>query len=80
MGLSPNPTTGDITLSMTLPERADIRISVVNLLGKEVQTQVLSLPAGQQQQTLSLDALPTGIYIISLQAQGEIISRKVVKE
>lgn len=71
--VSPNPTTGQITLEGNIPLENSI-VSITNISGKEVyrsvfRTKTLELPA----------VLPGGVYILNLQTkEGKLYSRKII--
>ncbi|MDD3079578.1 MAG: autotransporter-associated beta strand repeat-containing protein [Paludibacter sp.] len=55
----------------------DLKISVYNLLGSEIYSQMYE---GQTQIILNTEALPKGIYMLRLQSGDKITTRKIVKE
>lgn len=76
---SPNPFNPSTQVSFTLPEATDIRLSVYNLLGREVAT----LAAGRYQSgthtvTFDASALPSGLYISRIQAGHETQMRRML--
>ena len=61
--LSPNPTTGRVTLNLVLLPSRPYMVAVVNATGQTVRTQELT---GGQEHVLDLSALPTGLYVVRL--------------
>jgi ligand-binding sensor domain-containing protein len=60
----PNPTSGNATFSYTLPENAQVQISIYDTRGQLIR-QVLNAPRQLGQQTAEFDAaeLQSGVYI-----------------
>lgn len=81
LNLYPNPAQTDLHLSFQLERSTTVRISLLDLPGREVLPPVTAhLPAGTQQQTLSLASLPRGTYLVHLQAGDQRLTRRVVRE
>ena len=77
--LSPNPTQGNITLDFTLETSADATLSIHNMLGAEVMTLNMgTLVSGSHIQSIKMDNLANGIYVVYLKADGDSISKKIV--
>ncbi|MGI4871955.1 MAG: alpha-amylase family glycosyl hydrolase [Janthinobacterium lividum] len=72
LSLAPNPASGTTTIAYELPTAATAAISVQNVLGQQVRTLVPAHQgAGAQAQSLSLQGLAPGVYLVKLQA-GEL--------
>jgi len=72
--ISPNPNAGLFTIDLTpLSQNADIRI--MDMMGRTVQ--VLSQKRGQVRVDLSTEL--HGVYLIQIQTEAEIFSKKVMK-
>jgi len=74
----PNPFTNTLQIQYKLSgNQSNSKISVTNILGKEISSFSLDNPAGN----ISLDAahLSKGTYIISLYENSSIISKKLIK-
>jgi YbbR domain-containing protein len=75
--VSPNPTSGIVTLSLSLANAADVRIEVLNTLGQTVQT----LNAGKLSnlsQNVNLSNMSQGAYFLRVTVDGETAIRRVV--
>jgi D-alanyl-D-alanine carboxypeptidase len=71
--ISPNPFTHELSVSMELPSEVNVAQAVlINPLGQEVARRVLGrLPSGTQNIMIGqLDALPQGLYFLSLNLDG----------
>lgn len=71
-GLSPNPSYGNATLHLTLADRSDVRIKVIDNLGRTVLTENLpQTSAGYFQHNLNLEGIAPGSYLVSVEAGTE---------
>ena len=74
----PNPFDSTTTLSFVLDAPGPATIRVFDLAGREVRTVLdRALPAGAHEATLDGDGLPTGTYLVALDAGGEMSYRLV---
>jgi hypothetical protein len=84
MGAYPNPFNPTQTVAFTLPQRADVRLDVYNVLGQKVRTLInTSLPAGDHQvvwngQSDAARMMSTGVYFYRLSAGGQSQTYKTV--
>jgi len=68
----PNPFNPSTTILYQIPERSFIKISVYNILGKEVRTLVEEeQSAGQYELVFESIDLPSGVYLYVLTAASE---------
>ena len=76
---SPNPASGRVGLRVTMAAPADVRVSVLDALGREVA--VLhdgALAAGETTLALDARALAPGVYVVRATGAGQVASRRVV--
>lgn len=80
----PNPSNGAFTLNYSLAEASDVRVSIVDVTGREIiQLSSEKQTAGSHQQSVLADAaraLSRGIYFLKLQVNGETNVKKLVIE
>ncbi len=77
--VSPNPTSGNLTLDFAIEEAANATVSIHNMLGAEVMTVNLgTLASGAHIQNIEMGDLASGVYVVRLNADGGSISKKVV--
>jgi hypothetical protein len=76
---SPNPTAGPLVLTLTLPEAATLRGTVLTVVGTEVLHVEQALAAGTQALPLDLSTLPTGVYLLRLETPQGLQTLRVVK-
>ena len=76
----PNPTTENITVNYSLEESAKVQCVIYDLTGKKVQTETATRFPGAQQQSIDVNNLPAGTYLLSLNVNGNVITKKFVKK
>ncbi len=75
----PNPTSLDVTLRFDLVEDdAPITYSFIDLSGREVLSQTVYLKQGQNQHTLNIGSLPSGVYLLKISNSCKNFIRKLV--
>jgi len=76
----PNPVSHHSIIQFTLQETQSVKLSVINLFGKEVKKIYTKsdLSPGTHQVDLRINDLPNGIYMIKLQTKTGLTSIKVV--
>lgn len=76
----PNPSAGRTTVSYRLRDPGHARLSVVDLLGREVAVLADAFRDASAQHTewIAEDHLPAGLYLLVLQAGGERTTRPVL--
>jgi len=61
----PNPSSGAVTVPLVLPEAAEVRVMVYDVLGRQVSVLTEGrVEAGRREFTLDGGALPAGLYIV----------------
>lgn len=81
--ISPTPTSGPARIAFALPREARVRLTVIDLQGREVATVAdATYPAGRHEAAWSgrgsRGALPAGVYALRMQALGHAFVRRVV--
>jgi hypothetical protein len=77
----PNPSTGIVNYSFSSLRNEDIRIEVLDMLGRVVKTENISVSAGKNTETLNISELNQGTYNLKITHSGsvEIRNAKIVK-
>ncbi|MFQ5570132.1 MAG: T9SS type A sorting domain-containing protein [Rhodothermales bacterium] len=77
-GAYPNPFNPEAVIPYALPESGYVRIRVYDMLGREVARLVDGeVSAGVHEVTLRAEALPTGVYLVRMEAQGQVQVQRV---
>ena len=76
----PNPTTENITVNYSLEESAKVQYVIYDLTGKKVQTEAATRFPGAQQQSIDVNSLRAGTYLLSLNVNGSVITKRFVKK
>ena len=76
---SPNPVSGQATLSFAVKDASEAEVVVYNVLGQKVRTLYQGTPQVGQSKTLTLQAgeLPSGVYILQLRADGQTRTQRL---
>jgi hypothetical protein len=79
--LAPNPTAGRTTLFVTLAKPENVRVEVMDAVGRRVLDRpAQSLPAGAQELALELGHRPAGLYTVRLStSQGTRTSKLTIE-
>ena len=73
----PNPANNEVNINFSLVEAANVSVSLTNIIGQVVATQNISNKASGVA-TFNTTALPSGVYVYTLKANGEIATGRVV--
>lgn len=79
LSIYPNPTSGAVEISFTVQRASDYRITLTNALGQEVGMIYNGyLTEGTQKVNYNVENLPAGIYMLKIENEGLIETRKIV--
>ncbi len=78
LNVYPNPATSVLTVSVKLLKKENILVRLTDLRGKVVYETISAAPAGDFRQTIPVQTLPAGMYLLQYRAAGASTSRKVV--
>lgn len=73
----PNPFNPSTTISFNLNNNQEIKLTVYNVRGGRVHSQIKACAAGENSIKWDADNLPAGIYIYNIEADGHILSGKM---
>jgi hypothetical protein len=75
----PNPAISQVTLPIIIPVSSEIRITIKDVLGREVNT-ILSnlLHSGFNEVTFDAAVLKSGLYFIDYNFQGTVVTHKLI--
>lgn len=75
----PNPTTGAVNVTYSIPQEANVGIRVMDMMGNVLYVQNLAnMEAGSYTANFDLSAFPRGVYLIQVNGGGERLNFKVV--
>ena len=76
----PNPSNSEnVNISLNLNNDSDVSISLINNLGQEISTSVLTnQPKGVHTEKLETTNLPKGLYTVKIQADKAVVCKKLL--
>ena len=77
--ISPNPTTGKVTLDFVLEEANPLRINVYDSQGKNLLIYDLEGKSGRNSIPLDLSTFSTGLYLLNVQTGNKQSMKRVIK-
>ena len=78
-GNYPNPFNPTTTIAFTLPESAPVRLSVFDMLGRQVQVLIDgNVPSGRTEVVFEAGGLPTGTYLYRLSTPQQTVVKKMM--
>jgi len=78
--LYPNPTSGQFTLELTLKKAGDVRMKLVDALGKESYSKSFENMPLRFTESFDLQKLTNGIYFLHIETPNGTVVRKIVKK
>ena len=80
LGAFPNPASTEVTIELSSVESGSLEMTVLNLMGSVVYRTSETVTAGSWRQTVSLDALPAGVYMLQIQNGAFRQTERLIKE
>ena len=81
MEVYPNPVVNNATVAFNAVAAGPASITVYNLVGAQVMNTALgTVPAGEQVHVLDMSNLEAGVYLVAVEAAGEISTLRVTKK
>ena len=78
---SPNPALSNFTFQYFLPKSSTVKISIADIQGKIIlEENPVNSMQGLVTSQLNISELPAGIYFLTLNADGVLRTKKLVKE
>jgi hypothetical protein len=78
--ISPNPAADRIAITMTSAVNETAEVRVYNLTGHLLATEYWGVTEGNNQKTINLSKLATGMYVLQIQTSAGLRAEKFVKE
>ncbi len=76
----PNPVNDLLNVELQLKDATDISIRLTDVMGRTLSAQEVSATSDRLMLQMNTNDLPSGMYLLSIQAGNEVIGRKVFKE
>jgi hypothetical protein len=73
----PNPSSGLLNFSLNSPQTGDLKVTVYNILGREVASIHDFKNSASIRQRIPLSSLPQGVYFVQAEIGGELYVQKV---
>ncbi|MEO0044738.1 MAG: hypothetical protein RL329_4187 [Bacteroidota bacterium] len=81
LSITPNPTSNDLDITFHLKQPSNAKILIYNYFGQKMQfVEAGFLSTGRQVQTLNVYDLPTGLYVLQIEAGDTMISKVFMKK
>lgn len=80
VNVTPNPFTNNVTISLQMPVAAQLTITLSDITGKKLRSELANAPKGTSSLPLTgMHNLLQGMYILSVEYNGQIYTHKLVK-
>jgi hypothetical protein len=76
----PNPATENITVNYSIEQSAKVTYTIYDLTGKQVQSDSSNRFPGAQQQNVDVNNLQAGTYLLSVNVNGNVITKRFIKK
>ncbi|MEM6802408.1 MAG: PKD domain-containing protein [Bacteroidota bacterium] len=80
LNVYPNPSAGRVNLEIDMDVAKDLKLSVMNLVGQTLMTKEISQVIGERRIELDLNTVDTGTYLLMIEAEGEKMTRLLVRK
>lgn len=78
--IDPNPSQELSRLNFTLPTASRVNMRVSNAIGKQVLIREMNLQPGLNTVDLETAHLPSGLYFVTIEANGKVLTRRLAVE
>jgi ligand-binding sensor domain-containing protein len=79
VSISPNPTSENLSVDFVLDHSSEIKIILADILGKVVMKEDFKGEFGENKRTIYLGKLTKGVYLMNIQINHTLISKKLLK-
>ena len=76
----PNPVVEQLRLQAQVEQSGEYHFRILDLAGKTVLLGKMNLPQGKSSQSIDLNTLNDGIYLLNLEGNSQVITRQFVKK
>jgi len=78
LNLYPNPTSGNFTIDITSKIQNEAQLQVVDIFGKSIYQEKLTINQGKYLKTIDLANFGKGIYFVIIRTEKDIVSKRIV--
>jgi hypothetical protein len=78
--LYPNPTSGLVGLEYNSEVASEVTVYVADITGRVMQIVATQAEIGYNYQELDVSDLPSGVYLITLEVNGERMNMRLLKD
>jgi hypothetical protein len=78
VSIYPNPASDNVTIVIASPVKVNASLNMMNILGQSVMSQNIDVRPGNNTVNLNVNNLPTGIYIVNVEAGKYRNSQKLI--
>ncbi|MBE0646744.1 MAG: S8 family serine peptidase [Bacteroidales bacterium] len=75
--LYPNPASGEVTITLTGAGEESYLLQIIDLFGRTVNTQQLTVSGSNVKEIVNITSLPAGIYLVQLKGESEVYRVKL---
>lgn len=76
----PNPSSTDLFIEMELVQQSDVTLMITDMSGKVVFSNILASRMGHQIETIDVAQLASGVYMLSLDVEGQKLHTRIIVE
>jgi len=78
ISLFPNPASTSSSLSITVDRPGAATYTLTDLTGQEIETGLMNLISGNNIKILNLKGFSKGIYLLNINFENEILTKKLI--
>ena len=79
-GIYPNPAKNNFMIDVSVKTKSDLIVRLLDVRGRELRNEKRVLNSGKNQQIISIEDLASGIYLLELELNNQVLRAKLVKE
>jgi hypothetical protein len=80
LSIYPNPISGKATIAFVSTKAETYKVRLIDLMGREVYADNINTGAGNNHYELNVNALPSGVYLLTMSDGAAAITRRVIIE
>ena len=78
VSLTPNPAEEYVVVNATSPSESTAILSIISMEGKSIFQQKLKMDNVNRPVTINTSSLPNGFYVVKIQAENHVSTRKLI--